>query len=162
MVGRILLAAAAATALLASTAAGRAGEGETLLTVVDRRGGSETAFDRDTLEAMRQVSYRTGTIWTDGVHEFRGVPLSEVLKAAGVAQGRLVLHATNDYSADIPIEGVEDDVPMIALLLDGAEMSLRDKGPLWIVYPYDRSTDYQSEVIYTRSVWQLVRIEVLP
>jgi hypothetical protein len=31
-----------------------------------------------------------------------------------------------------------------------------------VVYPYDMSTVYQSEVVYTRSVWQLDRIEVLP
>ena len=40
-------------------------------------------------------------------------------------------------------------------------MTLRDKGPLWLVYPYDADTAYQSEVIYARSVWQLDRIEVL-
>ena len=38
---------------------------------------------------------------------------------------------------------------------------MRDKGPLWIIYPYDQNTDYQTEVIYSRSIWQLDRIEVL-
>jgi hypothetical protein len=31
---------------------------------------------------------------------------------------------------------------------------------LWIVYPYDRSPDYQSETIYARSIWQLRRIHL--
>ncbi|MDP5360810.1 MAG: oxidoreductase, partial [Paracoccaceae bacterium] len=35
------------------------------------------------------------------------------------------------------------------------------KGPLWVVYPYDMSADYRSEVIYYRSIWQLDRIEVV-
>jgi hypothetical protein len=41
-------------------------------------------------------------------------------------------------------------------------MRLRDKGPVWVVFPYDLATEYQSEVVYSRSVWQMVRIEVLP
>jgi hypothetical protein len=39
-------------------------------------------------------------------------------------------------------------------------MSVRDKGPLWVIYPYD-SDDYRSEVIYSRSIWQLDRLEVV-
>ncbi|RYH00603.1 oxidoreductase, partial [Salipiger sp. IMCC34102] len=39
-------------------------------------------------------------------------------------------------------------------------MQVRDKGPLWIVYPYDDTPEYRSEVIYSRSIWQLDRIEV--
>ena len=42
----------------------------------------------------------------------------------------------------------------------GAPMSVRDKGPLWIVYPYDQNTDYQSEVVFSRSIWQLNRITI--
>jgi hypothetical protein len=45
--------------------------------------------------------------------------------------------------------------------MNGAEMSIRDKGPLWIVYPYDASDDFRSEVVYSRSIWQLDRIEVI-
>ena len=40
-------------------------------------------------------------------------------------------------------------------------MSLRDKGPLWIVYPFDSNPSYSTEVTYARSIWQLDRIEVL-
>jgi hypothetical protein len=39
-------------------------------------------------------------------------------------------------------------------------MSLREKGPLWIIYPFDSSPEYQTELIYSRSIWQLNRIEV--
>jgi hypothetical protein len=36
---------------------------------------------------------------------------------------------------------------------------VRDKGPLWVVYPYDSKPDYQSELIYVRSIWQLAQME---
>ena len=38
-------------------------------------------------------------------------------------------------------------------------MSRRDKGPLWVIYPYHDNIDYRSETIYSRSIWQLDRIE---
>ncbi|WP_252928140.1 hypothetical protein [Paracoccus sp. 08] len=43
----------------------------------------------------------------------------------------------------------------MAYLMDDREISVRDKGPLWIVYPYDADRQYQTEVIYSRSIWQL-------
>jgi hypothetical protein len=39
-------------------------------------------------------------------------------------------------------------------------MSVRDKGPLWLIYPYDSKAEYQSETIYSRSIWQLVKIDL--
>ena len=53
------------------------------------------------------------------------------------------------------------DGPILAYLNDGEEMPVRDKGPLWVVYPYDLNASYQSEVIYSRSIWQLDRIVVV-
>jgi hypothetical protein len=40
-------------------------------------------------------------------------------------------------------------------------MSLRDKGPLWIIYPYDSKSDFRTEVVYSRSIWQRDRLEAL-
>ena len=48
----------------------------------------------------------------------------------------------------------------MAFLNNGEPMSIRDKGPLWIIYPFDDNPDYQTEVIYSRSIWQLDQIHV--
>ena len=150
--------------LLACTRPGFAEEpAEIALTVSGPAGtGAPRVFGRDALSRLRQVTYRTSTIWTDGVLELRGVPLSEVLRAAGLTGGTAVLRASNDYVVQIPLSTVLPDVPLVAFSLDGKAMSLRDKGPLWLVYPYDSSAAYQTEVIYTRSIWQLEAIEVDP
>lgn len=161
MPGLPVLAAALAVLLAADMRSAQAQQ-ESVFVVENNATGQLTSFDRSSLEAMRQVTYRTSTIWTDGVLEFRGVPLSEVLQAAGVTSGNVVFVATNDYSAEMPVEEVTADVPLLALTINGHSMTLRDKGPVWLVFPYDQSTEYQSEVVYSRSVWQMVRIEVLP
>ena len=67
--------------------------------------------------------------------------------------------AINNYAIEIPVSDAVNEGPIIAYLMDGKKMSVRDKGPLWIVYPYDANPDYRSEVVYSRSIWQLDRIE---
>ena len=32
--------------------------------------------------------------------------------------------------------------------------------PLWLIYPYDHNQAYQAELIYSRSIWQLVRLDL--
>ena len=34
-------------------------------------------------------------------------------------------------------------------------MSLRDKGPLWVVFPYDASEEFRRDEIYAQSIWQV-------
>jgi hypothetical protein len=66
--------------------------------------------------------------------------------------------ALNDYAVEIPVDALNDKAPIIADQMDGAAFGARDKGPLWIVYPYDSDKEYQSETAYGRSVWQLTRL----
>ena len=69
--------------------------------------------------------------------------------------------AINDYTVEIPVSDAVEGGPIIAYSVDGKPMSVRDKGPLWVIYPYDSGAQYRSEVIYSRSIWQLDRIEVV-
>ena len=123
--------------------------------------GDVAELDFELLESIGTVTFETTTIWTEGVQTFTGVELHDLLDELG-AQG-LVLRASavNDYSMEIPVSDAVRGGPIVAFLRNGERMSLRDKGPLWIVYPYDTNSGYQSELTYSRSVWQLNRIEVL-
>ncbi len=117
-------------------------------------------FDLGMLQNLGQVEFNTTTIWTDGVNTFAGVPLAAVLNRLGITSGNLRATAINDYAIDLPVSEVGDQAPIIAYHLNGAPMSRRDKGPLWIVYPYDSDGKFRSEIIYSRSIWQLDRIVV--
>lgn len=118
-------------------------------------------FDRSMLENLGVVAFETSTIWTQGVQRFEGVPLDVLVAHLGISGETLRATAINDYAVDIPLSDAAEGGPIIAYKLNGEEMSVRDKGPLWIVYPYDSKTEYQTEVIYSRSIWQLDRIEAL-
>jgi hypothetical protein len=140
--------------------------GEPLLTVhgaITNVGADDTAqFDLDLLTALPSVTFETSTIWTEGVQVFRGVPLDVLLDHVGATGDTLQLRALNDYRITIPASDAREGGPIIAYEQNGSQMSVRNKGPLWLVYPYDSVTAYQTEEIYARSIWQLIEIEVLP
>lgn len=118
-------------------------------------------FDRAALTDLPPTTFETSTIWTDGVHSFTGVSLHTLAQTLGVHDGQFLATAINDYTVEIPVSSAVEGGPIIAYLMDGEEMSVRDKGPLWVIYPYDRDADYRTEVIYSRSIWQLERLEIL-
>ncbi|HPE26297.1 molybdopterin-dependent oxidoreductase [Albidovulum sp.] len=139
-------------------------KGEVLLTVCGkikvRNQGDCAAFDLAEIRSVGPVTMETTTIWTDGIQKFEGVPLRALLERVGAEGQHVWAAAANDYGADIPLVETETEAPVIAYLLNGEVMSLRDKGPLWIVYPYDADIRYRSDVAYSRSVWQLVSLNV--
>jgi hypothetical protein len=160
-----LIAAAIMTLALPASALEPA-EGPVVLTVTgaitQTNAEGAAKLDLALLSAMGSVVVETTTIWTDGVQTFEGVELASLLAALGAEGTVLRAIAHNDYAVDIPVSDAVAGGPVVAYLRNGAAMSMRDKGPLWVVYPYDTSPEYQSELIYSRSIWQLDRIEVQP
>ena len=123
-------------------------------------GDGEARFDLAMLEGLPRHEFATSTVWTDGVSVYSGVLLRDLLAAVGAEGGSLTAHAIDGYSATMPLDSVADDGPLVAFLRDGAPMSVRQRGPLWIVFPYDDNPAYRNDTTYGRSVWQLTRIEI--
>lgn len=124
--------------------------------------GNEAQFDLAMLDSLSQGKFTSTTIWTEGPIEFEGVWLSAILEAVGGKGATIRATALNDYSVDLPIEDAVEGSALLALRMNGVEMSPRDKGPVWVVYPYDSEDKFRSEVIFARSVWQTYRLEVQP
>ena len=146
-------------ALVLSGAISRARADDTVLTIRSA-GGVIRTFTMAELEAMPKVGFTTKTVWTEGPHQFTGPSLKAVLEAAGAQGTTISARALNDYAIQIPFDSLEDGAPIIATRIDGAHFPRREKGPLWIVYPYDSARKYQAEIIYGRSIWQLVDLSV--
>lgn len=103
----------------------------------------------------------TSTIWTKGVHEFSGVPLYTLLQHLDVTGTIIQAIALNDYSVAIPVSDVRIGGPIVAFAIDGQPIPRREKGPLWIIYPFDQSPEFRTETIYSRSIWQLNRLNIV-
>ena len=118
-------------------------------------------FSLAELDAMEQVEFTTTTIWTDGAVTFSGVPLKVLLTAITAKGASVEMVALNDYKVVMPFTEMDDAAPIVATRMNGETMSVRDKGPYWVVFPYDADPKYQTETIYSYSIWQLNRLKVV-
>jgi hypothetical protein len=112
-------------------------------------------FDMEMLAALPQHQLVTRTPWHAGVQSFTGPLLRDVLAQAGAGGQKLIAVALNDYRCEIPAEDATRFPVIVARLNNGEPMRVRDKGPLFIVYPYDSDAQLRSDRYYSRSAWQL-------
>lgn len=85
--------------------------------------------------------------------------LKDFIAAVGATGTTINLTALNDYQITMPFADVKGDGPLLAYLMDGKPMSVRDKGPVRLVFPSNANADYRTEQTNARSIWQLDRIE---
>lgn len=123
--------------------------------------GSEMALSLSDLDALPQSEFETTTIWTDDTVTFSGVSLSKLLEGINLDGATVRMVALNDYSVEMPASEIGEDYPIVATRMDGALMAIRDKGPYWVVYPYDTDAKFQTETVYARSIWQLKELYVM-
>lgn len=122
--------------------------------------GNRAIFDRAMLERLGKASFRTSTAWTDGVVEFEGVPVKTLLDAVGIRGTRLRAVAINDYAIDLDATEFDTVPALLALKMNGAELRVRDKGPIWIVYPRDDLPEIRTDANNYKWIWQLKTITV--
>jgi hypothetical protein len=138
--------------------------GKVVLTVTGKlaapNGPDGAAFDMSLLERLPQHSFTTKTPWYSKPRKFTGVLLRDLLDAVGSAPARLNAMALNDYRVEIPLEDVARGNAMLAYRLDDEPMSVRQKGPLVIIYPFDDKPELRSAVHYSRAIWQLRALEI--
>lgn len=123
--------------------------------------GGKALFDMPMLAALPQVSHLTATPWYQVPRTFTGPLLRDVLTRCSAQGETLRLSALNDFRMDMPMSDPQKHDVILARLLDGKPMSVRDKGPLFVIYPFSEHAELRSMVYYVRSLWQLNAIEVL-
>ena len=140
--------------------------GEIILTITGVMHSGNTPegaiFDLALLESLGTASFETSTQWTEGVAEFKGVSLHRLLDRIGADPAALEVIAINEYQIEVPASDAVEGGPILAWQQSGKLLSVREKGPLWLIYPYDMSAAYRTEKIYARSVWQVLKINLLP
>jgi hypothetical protein len=122
--------------------------------------GSRAVFDIAMLEALPQHTFTTHTPWTEHRVSFTGPLLRDLLEAVGAHGRKLRATALDDYRAIIPIEDAYLYDVIVATRKNGSLMTVRDKGPLFIIYPFDQNPALKSLRFYERSIWQVNRLEV--
>ncbi|WP_299142499.1 molybdopterin-dependent oxidoreductase [uncultured Tateyamaria sp.] len=127
--------------------------------ITNHNHADHAAFDADMLRALDWVEVETFTSFTEGPQVFAGPTLASLLDAVGAQGGTLHATAINDYSVEIPAQHAQAHRVILAVERNGEPMRIRDKGPIWIIYPMTedeaRKRSFDREMI-----WQLDRIRV--
>lgn len=132
----------------------------TLRVLIKGQPEREITMSMAELAALPQHSFSTRTPWYPKARTFTGPLLRELLRHHRI-EGATTLRAIalNNYKAELPVEDVLRHDVVLARLLDDKPMAIRDKGPLFIIYPFDANERLQSERYYNRCAWQLKTLE---
>lgn len=137
---------------------------ETLLTVTGKiretNAEGRVEFDRALLKQLGLRKLTTSTPWTEGERAFVGVPFASLLDAIGATGTIARAVAANDYVVDIPISNLREANAFLAMSMDGKQLRLRDKGPLWIIYPWSQMPELNRIELHSYAVWQLQSLHI--
>ena len=138
--------------------------GKVVLTISGKIGifnvGDTAKFDREMLEALGWSSFTTSTPWYDAPVTFAGVRMAKLMQTVRADGEAVIAGSLNDYETKIPMSDFTRFDVLLALKRNGEYMPVREKGPLFIVYPYDSESELKSQKYYSRSAWQLARLVV--
>ncbi len=125
-----------------------------------RNAGACAEFDAGMLEALPVSNILTTSPWHKKPVNFSGPALKAVLSAVGAQGNTLKMIALDKYEITVPVDDAIQFLPVLARRADGKELTIRSKGPLLMIYPFDAQPKLKNDTYYTRSIWQLQRILV--
>ncbi|MDK2126486.1 molybdopterin-dependent oxidoreductase [Parachitinimonas caeni] len=122
-------------------------------------------FDEARLGALPQQSLTVDIpVWLAGKQQFSGPTMLSVLDAVGARGKHVEFVALNRYKVTIPSSDFADMPVILARRQNGKLLSIRQRGPLWLMYPFAERTPISTaiEPIRQKSIWQVVQVRVLP
>ena len=124
--------------------------------------GSESrVFDRNELEAFPQTTIITTSPYFDGEVEFSGPTLARLVETLGLSgHSKIVLKALNNYEVGADLEELLSLDAIVATRRESKTMSVRDRGPFWIMLPLSERPELNKEDYHRFMVWQLSGIEL--
>ncbi len=137
-----------------------------VLTISGKSIGGDRAsveFSAEDLAGMEQATVKTANDYVDGVVTFSGPLFRTVLSEFEFGpDSTITVTAVNDYSVGIPANDILDYDVILATAMNGAEMSVRDRGPIWVIYPMTDNPELQDALFNDRLIWQLTKVDVKP
>jgi hypothetical protein len=138
-----------------------ANAGNVILTIDgDIAGQAPMDMTLEDIEALGTATVVTKTPWHEEAVTFEGVSLASLLEKAGAKGKTLSVFALNNYRSEMPVSDIGEHGVILAYKQNGEYMPVSDKGPLFIVYPFDADPALNNEVYYARSAWQVRSITV--
>ncbi|WP_278802227.1 hypothetical protein [Marinobacter nauticus] len=123
---------------------------------------SETlVLDRTELESFPQTTLFTTSPYYDGEAQFSGPTLARVLETFGIThQTEITLTALNNYKVTGSLSELLSVDAIVATRRNSSTMSVRERGPFWIILPLSQRPELDTEDFHRFMVWQLSGIEL--
>lgn len=115
----------------------------------------KAVFDLAMLEALGLRELSTVTPWTVGEQRFAGIDPRALLQAVGARGTELEATALDGCRVVVPIADFERFPVILATRRDGRPMPVRERGPLWLVYPWSAHPETAAQPYRGRAIWQL-------
>ena len=139
-------------------------KGETVLTVDGMinncNDGLEVRLDKEMIEALPHKKITTDNPWDSGTATYEGVLLRDLLNYVKADGTTLSFVALNDYRSDMPSADPAKYDVILAYKRNGEYLSVREKGPFFVVFPFKDVPELATEARYAQSVWQVNRMTV--
>ncbi|ART83067.1 molybdopterin-binding protein [Oceanisphaera profunda] len=119
-------------------------------------------FTLSELQALTQAEVTTSHPWNTKAQHYRGVDLNALFQQL-FAQKHITslnLEALNGFSVMLDWSKINEFSPILAWQEDGQLMSRRNKGPLWLVLPFDQMSKVKQAEFMHYMAWQLKVIRV--
>lgn len=124
--------------------------------------GQQINLSREDLESLPQTTFTTSTPWTKGIHTYQGPRLNLITDKLKPSINGIRIYAVNGYSYDINIHDLQEYPFILALRQDEKALSLRNKGPFWLLVPFDQNPHWLSlDKLRNQLVWQINKIKAL-
>lgn len=113
------------------------------------------SLDLAALERLPQHSFITRTPWVKEPQKFTGPLLRDVLALVKANGKTIKAVALNAYQITIPVDDALHYDVIVAHKIDDKPIPVRERGPLFIIYPFDQQPQLQAARYYERAIWQL-------
>lgn len=139
-------------------------EAQTILTrIVTSPDGNqvEVEFTREALAAIPQATVVTKNDYVEAETTFTGPLVRDLFEEGSIKpDSELVLTALNDFAVTIPASDVLNYDVILATTMNGKEMSVREKGPIWVIYPMSDHEELREASYNDRLIWQLSSVKL--
>lgn len=138
-----------------------AGPDDVVLTISGKLANGEAVdFTLSELEALGTTTITTTSPWEDVAITYEGVPMATLMQAVGASGGTATITALYKYRTEVPVSDFTDHGVILASRNNGERMAISNKGPLFVIYPFDDKPELDTELYHARSAWQVRSIVI--
>lgn len=115
--------------------------------------------DIEKLERKDYMTVLPPAVNVQGKHDWTGVPLRAVLSASNEKNfSTMRVTALDGFEVNLPASDLDRFDPILAYQKDGQYIGILDKGPLFLIYPFDSHRELQTMEYTNRAIWQATSI----